>query len=245
MRSLDIEGPGEPVPKLDLSTGPSGDAPFAFVEQLARSLRGTGGLEPAAAKIVTALEQNAQRYEQSLGEPRGDVMHAFLVNELCHLFGDNIYDPEPIAAVLNLDPKSIDGDELISFLNELRIDPPAIEEEYRSAPIDDVVYVAGALLSIAPEVIRHLGIVGLIDAEVEDLAATFAPLGVHFARLLRARFDDFPLVLPSAEPSPALVPVGSGSDDPLALRAVVREPLVDARLVEPAALSSVHREDDV
>jgi hypothetical protein len=186
------------MPALDLSTGLSGDAPFALVEQIARSMTAsTDGLPPLMTKVDHAFRRNATRFADKLGEPGEDIHHSFVVNALCHLMGGDFYNGKALAAVLNVDPDEI-GDDVVDFVNtELRIVPSEIDEAYRSAPIDDIVEVAQRLREFAPLALGHIGVTDASDADIEDLAAIFAPAGVYFVNLLRAKFDDFPELLPS------------------------------------------------
>jgi hypothetical protein len=48
---------------------------------------------------------------------------------------------------------------------------------------------------------RHLNITGVRQAEIEDLAALFAPGVARFAALLRAACEDFPADLLPTPPS--------------------------------------------
>jgi hypothetical protein len=199
LRSLGISPTDTSMPALDLSTGPSGDVPFAMVEQLAQFLTATtNGLPSLMVKIDHALRTNAARYSEKLGESGEDIHHSFFVSGLCHLMGGDFYNGRALAAVFNVNPDEID-DEAMDYMNgELRLVPSEIDETYRSASIEDIVVVAQRLNEFAPSALEHIGVTDASEAEIEDLVAMFAPAAVYFVKLLQTKFEDFPQLLLSA-----------------------------------------------
>lgn len=186
-----------PTPTIDLSTSPSADENFAVVERIAHAMvADSRGLPPLMVKAVAALRRNAMRYSEQLGESADEILHSFIVNNLCRMLGDELYNPKALAAVLNIDPAAF-GSEALDLLNRGRVIPTDIDESYRSASIEDIVAVAQLGREHGPELLDHLGITGVSEAEIEELAATFAPLVVYLVKLGRSQFDDFPALLPS------------------------------------------------
>lgn len=195
---IDPIGKSSSVPTIDLSSSPSGDSGFAFVEHIAHSMMvDTVGPPPLMARVFRALHRNAIRHAEELGEPADVIFHSFLVNGLAHIMGGDYYNGKAMAAVLNLDVEVMSFDVLDVMNTGLRICPRELEDTYRNAPLEQIVAMAQRIRAWAPGVLEHLGVTGAEAAEIEDLSAVFAPAAIHFVHLLQAVFDDFPQELPT------------------------------------------------
>lgn len=195
--------PDQPQVELDLSSGPSGDPAFAELEAIASWVAAsTGGLPPLMVQVVDTLRRNALRHAERIGESAEQIFHSFVVNVLFHLVGGEFYNPKAIAAVLNVDPGGIGSADLDLVNTHFRVSVQDVDEAYRSAPIEDIVRMAQLIAGNAHAVLDYLGVTGGTEAEIEDLAATFAPAALYFAGLLRQVFDDFPADVPVLPPRP-------------------------------------------
>jgi hypothetical protein len=214
LRELGIDPESGPssVPVIDLSSGPSGDPGFAAVEHLAEWMSAdTSGLPPLMVKVVHALRRNAGRRAEEIGEPAECIFKSFIVNALCHLMGDDYYNGSAIEAVMNLDPGEMTPDALHVINTELRIDPRAFEESYRQVPLTEIVTAAKLISERAPAFFEHLGVTGVDQDEIDDLAATFAPPAVYLVGLLGTALADVPeeiTVLPAPSSMPELMAEG-------------------------------------
>jgi hypothetical protein len=210
---MDIAPAGSPLSVVDLSTGPSGDEAFDQLEQIARLLAAdTRGLPNVLVKVIEAFRRNADRYADELGESGDDIFHSFIVNTLCHALGGDLYNEKAFAAVCDIDPAEADG-EAIEFMNaRARLSPNDMVDAYRSASIDDVVVMARWLREQAPTAMRYLGVVGVSEAELDEIAGTFAPFGVYLLNLLRSTFEGVADALPAL---PAALAPSFGLQAPL------------------------------
>lgn len=206
LRELGIPPEPPPVipPVIDLY-GPSGDAGFATLEQMAHDMvADTGWMPPLMAKVVRALYRNAAERAERIGEPADEIFHSFLVNVLFHLMGHDYYNTEALEAVFGFAPGSISVDELDAMnSSKLRFSIPAFEEAYRTVPLEDVAFIAHRLTTWAPHLLSYLNVTGVEQSEIEELTVVFAPAAIYFVNLLRETFDDFPdEPLPVAPPLP-------------------------------------------
>ncbi|MDA8290220.1 MAG: hypothetical protein M0Z33_00850 [Actinomycetota bacterium] len=195
LRELGIspEPPALVPPMTDLSSSPTGDAGFAAIEQLARDLMSDArGVPPLMVKVVRALYRNATQRAEQLGEPADAIFHSFVVNGLVHLMGGDYYNGEAMEAVLGFDRGTISLEALEVMNSELRISMPALDNAYRTVPLDEIAFMAHRLATWAPLVLSYLQVTGTQPAEIEDLAVVFAPAAIHYVSLLREAFDDFP-----------------------------------------------------
>ncbi|HVX23317.1 MAG TPA: hypothetical protein VHB02_18395 [Acidimicrobiales bacterium] len=205
------------VPALpDLSSGPSGDAAFAAIEHFAEVMAtDTRGLPALLVKVVKALQRNASERASQVGESPEQILHSYFVNALVHLMGDNYYNGRAMEAVLGLDDGAVSV-EVLDLLNTgLRVSMPALDNTYRTAPVEQIAFMAQRMTAWAPLLLDHLEVIGVKTAEIEDLATVFAPAAVYFANLLREAFDDFPddyvieAPLPQIEVPPVLIKMNS------------------------------------
>jgi hypothetical protein len=179
---------------IDLSDGPSGDAGFASLEQMAHDmLADTGWMPPLMAKVVKALYRNAAERAEQLGESADAIFHSFLVNVLFHLMGHDYYNTEALEAVIGVGQGSISVDELDAMnASKLRISIPTFEDAYRTVPVEDIAFIAHRLTTWVPHLLRYLKVTGVDQAEIEDVTVSLAPAAICFVNLLREAFDDFP-----------------------------------------------------
>jgi hypothetical protein len=199
---LSPEPPSVVPPMPDLSSEPSGDADFAGLEHLARAMvADPRGLPPLLVKVIRALYRSAARRAGEFGEPAEEIFHSFVVSTLAHLVGDDYYNGEAMDAVCGLERGTVSPDVLYILNSKLRVSIPTLDDAYRTVPVEEIALMAHRLTVWAPHLLRHLNITGVRQAEIEDLAAMFAPGVVHFAALLRAAFEDFPAELLPTPPS--------------------------------------------
>jgi len=198
-------------PMPDLSSDPSGNAPFAAIEQLAHAMvADTSGLPPLMVKVIRALYRNAAQRAEQLGESAQAIFHSFVVNALAHLMGDDYYNGEAMEAVFGLDSGTMSVDVLDTMNSKLRISIPDLDNAYRTVPVEEIASMAQRLAAWAPHLLRYLKVTGAKQAEIEDLAAVFAPGMIYYVNLLREAFDDFPDEHSSLAPPPLeLAPAAS------------------------------------
>ena len=58
------------------------------------------------------------------------------------------------------------------------------EDSYRNTPISEIVMAARLITERAPAVLDHLGVRGVDNGDLEDLAAVFAPPAVYLISLI-------------------------------------------------------------
>jgi hypothetical protein len=88
---------------------------------------------------------------------------------------------------------------------ELRIDPRAFEESYRQVPVAEIVTAAKLISERAPAFFEHLGVTGVDQDEIDDLAAIFAPPAVYLVGLVGAALADVPDEI-ALLPAPSTIP---------------------------------------
>lgn len=201
LRGALMELGGVPIslPELDLSTGPEGDASFGFVESEARDmLLHADTLPPLAVKVLRAMLANGARHCAKLGgEQPVSTLYSVVVSTLYHVMGGDFYNLKGMAALLNFDPEVVSPQDQ-DALNKLeRFDINDLAASYGSASTDDIVTAAQLLREHGPDVLDHIGVSGVTDAQVEDLAAMFAPAAVYLMQWARRHFSDLPPMLPS------------------------------------------------
>ena len=192
LRELGISQLDEGEVVVEFAPDPSTDSGFDAIDRLASAMdKDTKGLPPLFVRIIKAFKRNARRRAAELGRSADDVFHSFLVNGLCHVMGADIYDPDAFAAVFNVDASEIPP-RVIDEINA-KLSPSArdIDNAYRNVPLERIVAVAQRLTELAPHLLEYLEIKRASDAEIEDLAATFAPLVSYYLDLLRDAYDDF------------------------------------------------------
>ena len=178
---------------VDLEPDPRTDAGFAALEELAESIeKDPGGVQPLLVRIVKALRNNAKENATHSDRSADELFHSFVVNGLCFLMGDDIYDPDALEAVFKLDAGSVTFEVLQELNTSVRFDTKTVDLVYRTAPLDEVVFVAQRLAYFAPRVLEYLGVTRYAVAEVEDLATMFAPGAIYYVDLLREAYADFP-----------------------------------------------------
>jgi len=200
------EPPAAIPPMPDLSSGPSGDAAFAAIEQLAQAMvADTHGVPPLMVKVIRALYRNAIQRAEQLGEPADAIFHSFVVNGLVHLMGGDYYNGEAMEAVLGFDSGIVSPQALDVMNSKLRMSIPALDDAYRTVPVEQIAVMAQRLTAWAPHLLSYLKVTGVKQAEIQDLAVVFAPAAIHYVNLLRGAFDDFPVdLLPLVPPVPEL-----------------------------------------
>jgi hypothetical protein len=200
--------PPEVIPPMpDLSSGPSGDAAFAGIEQLALAMAAdTHGLPPLMVKVIRALYRNAAQRSEQLGEPAEAIFHSFLVNALAYLMGGDYYNGTAMEAVFGLDLGTLSVGELDVFNSALRTSIADLDHAYRTVPVGEIASMAHLLADWAPHFLGYLKVTGATQPEIEDLAMVFAPAAIHYVNRLRDTFEDFPDgPLPMAPPVPELL----------------------------------------
>lgn len=190
---LSSEPPAVIPPIPDLSSSPSGDAAFAAIEQLARAMMtDVRGVPPLMVKVIGALYRNATKQAEQLGEPAETIFHSFVVNGLVHLMGGDYYNGEAMEAVLGFDRGTVSPEVFDVMNSKLRISIPALDDAYRTVPVEQIALMAQRLAAWAPHLLSYLKVTGAKQVEIEDLAVIFAPAAIHYVNLLRETFDGFP-----------------------------------------------------
>ena len=194
LRSVNVSpDPTQSIPpKLDLSSGPSGDADFAALEHLASALMTDHrGVPPLLLKLIGVLRHNAAHRAAELGETAEQVIHSYVVSALSHLMGGEFYNGEALEAAFSLDRGSVTAELLNTMNTHLRFSMAELDDAYRTVPLEKITAMARLLTEQAPVMLRHLNISGVKLAEIEELAVVMAPAFVYFAELVRTAFDDF------------------------------------------------------
>jgi hypothetical protein len=165
------------VPTLDFASGPEGDASFGFIEsEVQNMLAHADNLPPVAVGLVRAMLANEARHSPKLeGEVAVSTLYSAMVSSLCHLMGGNFYNLKGMAALLNLDPNEITAQDEDALNQVGRFDVSELEAAYRSAPIDDIVTATQLLRENGREVLNHIGLYNITDAQIEDGATALAP----------------------------------------------------------------------
>ena len=211
LRELGIpsDPPAVIPPALCLASGPSSDPAFAAIEQLARAMMSDPrGLPPLVIKVVRAVYRNTARREAEFGEPAEAIFHSFVVNCLVHLMGDDYYNGDALEAVFGLERGTISLQDMDIMNSKLRMSMPALDDAYRTVPLEEIAFMAQRLTGWAPHLLGYLEVTGVGQDEIEDVAVVLAPAAAHYVSLLRKTFDDFPdepipLPPPARELSPA------------------------------------------
>jgi hypothetical protein len=179
---------GEAV--VSFEPNPATEGGFVAVEAVAQAMQeDLTGMPPLLVRMVKALRRNARRQAKLHGRSAEELFQSFLINSLCHLFGDDIYDPDAIAAVLNLEAGSIPPEIVDEMNSRIHIHVRDIDDAYRNADPGQIVVVAPRLVSVAQHLLNYLEIQASA-AEIEDLATLVAPFVTHYFTLLRDAFDD-------------------------------------------------------
>jgi hypothetical protein len=188
-----------PVPTLDLSSGPKGDASFGFIEsEVQDMLAHADSLPPLAVGLLRVMLGNAARHSPKLGgEGAVSTLYSVIVSSLCHVMGGNFFNMKGMAALLNLDPDEITAQDEEALNQFRRFDVSELASVYRSAPIDDLVAAAQLLREHGREVLDHIGLSNVTDAQIEEGATLLAPAAVYVMQWVSRHFPDFPPVLPS------------------------------------------------
>lgn len=176
----------------DLSSSPDADAAFAAIEQLARAMMTDArGVPPLMVRMVRALYRNATQRAEQLGEPAEAIFHSFVVNGLVHLMGGDYYNGAAMEAVFGFDSGTVSPQTLDLMNTKLRVSVAALDDAYRTVPLEEIAFMAQRLAAWAPHLLSYLRVTAA-QHEIEELAAVFAPAVIHFVNLLRGAFDDFP-----------------------------------------------------
>ena len=187
------------LPELNLSSGPDGDSSFAFVESEARDmLLHADSLPPLAVNLLKALLANGARHSSKLeGERPVSTLYSAVVSTLFHAMGGDFYNLKGMAALLNLDPDDFTAYDQDALNQLARFHLNELGAAYCAASTDDIVAAAQLLREHGRELLDHIGVSGVTDAQIEELAAVLAPGAVYLMQRLSRHFPDFPPVLPS------------------------------------------------
>jgi hypothetical protein len=191
LRGLNIADVGEPEVLIDFSSEESSDAAFDQLDQIARAMNGSIGELPLPMRhVVEKLRRNVYDAAAGMGESGDVVYRAAIVNFLCPLFGGEIYDAQPIAAMFGVDPSTVEPD-AVDFINrQFRITAWEIDETYRSASLDRVVVMARWLRERADLAVSFLGLDAASESQLDELAAIVAPYALLILSMAVSRFDD-------------------------------------------------------
>ena len=195
---MGLGGPA-PVPELDLSSGPEGDASFRFVESEARDmLLHVDSLPPLAVKLLRAMLANGARHSPKLGgEDPVSTFYSVVVSTIYHAMGGDFYNLKGMVAMLNFDPEEVTPQDQDALNQLARLDFNELGAAYCTAPTDDIVTAAQLLREHGRELLDHIGVSGVTDVQVEELAAMLGPAAVYLMQWASRHFPDFPPVLPS------------------------------------------------
>lgn len=191
LRGFKIAEVGQPEVVLDFSTDESSDTAFEQLEEIAQGMAASIAEIPLPMRrVIEKLRRNAYKGASGLGESGEDVFCSAILNFLCLLFGGEIYDERPIAAMFAVDPAEV-GSDAVDFINErLRITTWEVDEAYRTAPLDQVALLARWLRERAHLAVSFLGLETATESQLDELAALFAPYALHMLRVIGSRFDD-------------------------------------------------------
>ena len=124
--------------------------------------------------------------------------------------GGDYYNGEALEAALGFDRGTVSDQALEVMNSSLRISISALDHAYRTVAVEEIASVAQRLTAWAPHLLSHLNISSASQAEIEELAAAFAPAAIFYVDLLRKAFDDFPdEPLPLAAPPPPELPAAA------------------------------------
>jgi hypothetical protein len=190
LRGLDISEVGQPQTHLDFSSDESSDAAFDRLDEITHALSTSlGDLPLPMRNVVERLRRNVYHAAPSMGEAGDVVFRRAITNSLCLLLGGEIYDAQPIAAMLGVDPGLVDPDTVDVINQRLRITMWEIDESYRSASLDRVAAMAQWLREQVGRPIEALGLAKASDSQLDDLAALLAPYALHILSII-SPFDD-------------------------------------------------------
>lgn len=212
LRGLNIAEVGQPETPIDLSTDESADAAFEHLDEIARAMSGSIGQIPLPMRqVVEKARRNAYDIARRAGEPGDNVFRSAIVNLLCLLFGGELYDAQPIAALVGLEPEEVDP-AAVEFVNQrLRITSWDLDEAYRSAPLLQVATMAAWMRERAHLAVAFLGLETATEAQLDDLATTFAPYALYILVVIVPRFDDAGEILATLGLPAVLVPPELGA----------------------------------
>lgn len=104
------------LPRLDMSTGPSGDKGFACIEDAAREINGVAGQVPLpVVHFLEALRRNARRHAEALEESPELVFHSATINALLLAASQCPYDLRALTAVMGFDPSLVPVEAMEGF----------------------------------------------------------------------------------------------------------------------------------
>jgi hypothetical protein len=191
LHGFNIPEIAEPETPLDLSTEESTDEAFARLDEIARDMSESIGSVPAPLRwMVETLRRKAYESAKRSGEPGEVVFRSMIVQIMYLLFGGEVYDAEPIAAILGVGVSRIE-DDAVEFVNEnLRITTWDIDEAFRTLPLADVARMAVWLRERAHLAVEFLGLESATESQLDDLAALFAPFVLHLLGIVRSVIDD-------------------------------------------------------
>ena len=208
-RYLDITGV-QSVPELDLSSGPQGDEAFDAIEEVVREVaQKFPKVAPKAfTKLFEGLMQNAAKWAPFVGaegdfETGETVLHGLLTSVGCYYYGGNLYGAKVFAAACNIDPDTVDEEDLHLVNSWTRLDPEEIDRTYLCASVDDVARMALLVRTYAPRALTFLGVDTLTESEIDELSVVIAPIFLYGLEYLVQNVPEY-----LVEVSPALERAG-------------------------------------
>jgi len=174
------------LPNVDVSTAPSGDPGFAELEEAAFELeRDLEQMPGPFARLFGSLQANAARQARGLDETGEAVFHSGLVNLLCALVGDGMYDPRFFVAIMGDDPKSVEP-RLMEDLNGLceSFSLKGMLDAYFSVPPELIAWTAPRLRPMVMAMVGDGDSGSTHDDELDWLSVTYSPVAVYSARII-------------------------------------------------------------
>ena len=172
--------------ELDLSTGESGDAGFAGVEQIAHTMADSSLVVPRPMSIIIdAMRRNSGRFAEQLGESPESLFHCVLVNGLCQMFGEAPYHPRAMVTALGINPDELGADIEYLAMEGPPFDVAEINDTYLQAPLDSIAAAAHWSRRYVPAILAFIDAAGVTEFEMDELAAVFAPVTVYGLRVLQ------------------------------------------------------------
>lgn len=172
------------LPRLDTTTGPSGDEGFAFIEDAAREIDGVAGQVPLpVVHFVEALRRNARRHAGALEESPELIFQTATINALLLAASQCPYDLRALTAVMGFDPSLVPVEAMDGFEGLLARGEFADEviAAYRSSSPSEL---AEAALLLRTAVAEGFAADGRLSPEDMDwLAAVFSPAMVVIVKL--------------------------------------------------------------
>lgn len=164
------------LPRLDTSSGPSGDEGFAFIEDAAREINGVAGQVPLpVVHFVEALRRNARRYAEALQESPELVFHSATINALLLAVSQCPYDLRALTAVMGFDPSLVPLDAIEGF-EELLARGEFADEVIAAYQSSSPTRLAGVAALLRAALAEGFAADGRLSPEDMDwLAAVFSP----------------------------------------------------------------------